>query len=191
MRGFLNALFSRAGTRKTAVAAINAIRARLSDAPDGQLKTLCHASGDLNEVVAIVALAAERELGLRMFDVQLEGALALAQGKIAEMQTGEGKTLAAVPAVVWLAKGGSGVHVSTVNDYLARRDAQWMGGIYRRLGFTVGCVQQNMTVAERQAAYACDITYATANEIGFDFLRDQLALRPEERVHRPFRRRAH
>jgi preprotein translocase subunit SecA len=131
-------------------------------------------------------VAAERVLGLKMFDVQLEGALALAQGKIAEMQTGEGKTLAAVPAVVWYAKAGQGVHVMTVNDYLARRDAQWMGGIYEFLGLSVGHVQQAMASDERRRAYACDITYATANEIGFDLLRDGLVLRPRERVHRPF-----
>ncbi len=121
-----------------------------------------------------------------MFDVQLLGALALADGCIAEMQTGEGKTLAAVPAVIWLAKAARGVHVMTVNDYLARRDAAWMGGIYRRLGFSVGCIQQGMAAADRKRAYACDITYATANEIGFDYLRDQLALHVDEQVHRPF-----
>jgi preprotein translocase subunit SecA len=121
-----------------------------------------------------------------MFDVQFEGALALARGKIAEMQTGEGKTLAAVPAVVWYAKEGQGVHVMTVNDYLARRDAQWMAGIYEFLGLSVACVQQGMRMEERRRAYACDITYATANEIGFDLLRDGLALYPHEQVHRPF-----
>jgi preprotein translocase subunit SecA len=118
--------------------------------------------------------------------VQIEGALALARGSIAEMQTGEGKTLAAVPAVAWYARPRQGVHVMTVNDYLARRDARWMRDIYRFLGFTVGFVQQGMSHAERRAAYACDITYATANEIGFDVLRDRLALRLEEQVHRPF-----
>ena len=102
------------------------------------------------------------------------------------MQTGEGKTLAAVPAVVWFAKPGAGVHVMTVNDYLARRDAQWMGGIYEFLGLSVGHVQQGMDLEERRRAYACDITYATANEIGFDHLRDGLALYPREQVHRPF-----
>src|SRR5215471_1993313 len=119
-----------------------------------------------------------------MFDVQLRGVLALTRGSIAEMQTGEGKTLTAVPAVAWYAKQDPGVHVMTVNDYLARRDAQWMGEIYRRLGLSVGYIQQGMKAAERQAAYACDITYATANEIGFDFLRDRLALQTNELVHR-------
>jgi preprotein translocase subunit SecA len=121
-----------------------------------------------------------------MFDVQLQGALALTSEKIAEMQTGEGKTLAAVPAVAWYAKARKGVHVMTVNDYLARRDARWMGSIYQFLGFSVGCVQQAMSIEDRQRAYACDITYATANEVGFDYLRDQLALCPREQVHRPF-----
>jgi preprotein translocase subunit SecA len=191
MRRLFSALFSRGGfsrnnDRTSAVAHINEIRARLQHAPDTELSSLCHQSNDLNEVIAATAVAAERVLGLRMFDVQIEGALALASGAIAEMQTGEGKTLAAVPAVIWLAKSGAGVHVMTVNDYLARRDSQWMGAIYRSLGFTVGCIQQHMAAAERQAAYAQDITYATANEVGFDYLRDQLALRPEDRVHRPF-----
>jgi preprotein translocase subunit SecA len=116
----------------------------------------------------------------------LQGALALARGRIAEMQTGEGKTLACTPAVAWLARAGQGVHVMTVNDYLARRDARWMGGIYEFLGLSVGCIQQTMGTADRRRAYACDITYATANEIGFDSLRDQIALRLDEQVHRPF-----
>jgi preprotein translocase subunit SecA len=121
-----------------------------------------------------------------MFDVQVRGALALANGKIAEMQTGEGKTLAAVPAIVWFARQGQGVHVMTVNDYLAQRDAKWMGPVYEFLGLSVGCIQQGMTAEDRKSAYRCDITYATANEVGFDYLRDQLALEPEQQVHRPF-----
>jgi preprotein translocase subunit SecA len=121
-----------------------------------------------------------------MFDVQLQGALALAKGRIAEMQTGEGKTLAAVPAIVWYASQGNGVHVMTANDYLARRDAEWMGGIYKYLGLTVGCIQQDMTSDQRRRAYACDITYGTANEVGFDYLRDQLSLFPKDQVHRNF-----
>ena len=186
MRNFLSALFSRAEDRHRAIPVINELRAGFGVASDEELRDRCHTSNDLNEVVAITAVTAERVLGLRMFDVQIEGALALAAGHIAEMQTGEGKTLAAVPAVVWLAKAGAGVHVMTVNDYLARRDSEWMGGIYQRLGFTLGCVRQNMTADDRRSAYACDITYATANEIGFDFLRDQLVLRVEDRVHRAF-----
>jgi len=186
MHKFFSALFARPTDRTHAVKAINGFRSRLSGESDEELRVRCHKSQDVDEVIAIVAITAERVLGLCMFDVQLEGALALASGCVAEMQTGEGKTLAAVPAVIWYAKAGKGVHVMTVNDYLARRDAQWMGGIYDRLGFTVGCVRQNMLTAERQAAYSCDITYATANEIGFDFLRDQLSLCPADIVHRPF-----
>ncbi len=140
----------------------------------------------LNAWIAYTAVLAERELGFTLFDVQVLGSLALTNGRIAEMQTGEGKTLAAVPAISWFARTRQGVHVMTVNDYLAARDAAWMGPIYKRLGFTVGAVQQGMTSAERRAAYTCDITYSTANEIGFDFLRDRLALYPEEQVHRPF-----
>jgi preprotein translocase subunit SecA len=185
-RSVLDALFSRVHDRGAAVRTVNEIRSALSKASDDELRARCRQSGDINEVIALTAIAAERDLGLRMFDVQIEGALALASGHIAEMQTGEGKTLAAVPAVIWFAKAGGGVHVMTVNDYLASRDAQWMGGVYSRLGFTVGCVRQNATTAERQAAYACAITYGTGNEFGFDFLRDQLVLRPEDLVQRPF-----
>ncbi|MGA2596651.1 MAG: accessory Sec system translocase SecA2 [Bryobacteraceae bacterium] len=140
----------------------------------------------LEECFAAAALAAECTLGLRPFDVQIIGALAMADGKIAEMQTGEGKTLAATMAVNYLARGHGGVHVLTANDYLARRDAEWMGGLYRSLGLTVGSVHQGLTPAERRAAYACDITYLTANEAGFDYLRDGLALHRDDLVQRPF-----
>jgi preprotein translocase subunit SecA len=186
VRGFLSSLFAGAPVERRSIALINRRRAELESAGDKTLREICHNSTELTEVIAVTALAAKRELGLDLFDVQLEGALALAGGKLAEMQTGEGKTLTAVPAVIWFAKAAAGVHVMTVNDYLARRDAQWMGGIYERLGFTVGCIQQRMAPADRKRAYACDITYATANEIGFDYLRDQLALHADEQVHRPF-----
>jgi preprotein translocase subunit SecA len=175
-----------AGLAAREVAHINRRRAGLADASDDVLRDAFRASDELTETVAIVAVVAARVLGLEMFDVQLRGALALARGRIAEMQTGEGKTLACTPAVAWYAREGRGVHVMTVNDYLARRDAQWMGGIYQFLGFSVGCIQQNSSDAERRRAYACDITYATANEIGFDYLRDNLALHVEDQVHRPF-----
>ncbi len=157
--------------------------ARLSD---DQLRAEAARANQIIPFFAAVTVAASRILGQDMFDVQLRGALALARGSIAEMQTGEGKTLAAVPAVAWYARDRLGVHVMTVNDYLARRDARWMGDIYRFLGFSVGCIQQGMKPAERRAAYGCDITYATANEIGFDVLRDRLALRLDEQAHRPF-----
>jgi preprotein translocase subunit SecA len=143
-------------------------------------------SPDVVEVFALAAVIAERVLGLRMFEVQLSGALVLQRGHIAEMQTGEGKTLAAVPAVVWYALHGRGVHVLTANDYLARRDAIWMGGIYEWFGLSVAHISQHMTADERRAAYLSDVTYATANEVGFDYLRDGLARSAGELVHRPF-----
>jgi len=165
---------------------INRRRTELALLNDDQLRAAGSSATELLEIIAITAVVAARLLGLVMFDVQLQGAIAMARGRIAEMQTGEGKTLAAVPAVVWFAKAGRGVHVMTVNDYLARRDAAWMGPIYEFLGLSVGCVQQGMSIEERRRAYACDITYATANEIGFDLLRDGLALSTSEQVHRPF-----
>jgi len=190
VRNLLRNLFRHSVSPETTIRTINRRRSELSILTDVELKALAWRDLDLPDVFALCAVVAERVLGLKMFDVQLEGALALAAGKIVEMQTGEGKTLAAVPAVVWYARAGQGVHVMTVNDYLARRDAQWMGGIYEFLGLSVGHIQQGMGRGEasddRRRAYACDITYATANEIGFDLLRDGLALRPRERVHRPF-----
>src|SRR5712691_4045549 len=165
---------------------INRRRAESAKSSDEDLKAAGRSASDVLETIAVTAVVAARVLGLEMFDVQIEGALALANGKIAEMQTGEGKTLAAVPAIVWYAKAGEGVHVMTVNDYLARRDAKWMGGIYEFLGLSVGYIQQGMPLEERKRAYACDVTYATPNEIGFDHLRDGLALYPREQVHRPF-----
>lgn len=141
---------------------------------------------DVVETFALAAVIAERLLGLRMFEVQISGALVLQRGHIAEMQTGEGKTLAAVPAVVWYALHGRGVHVLTANDYLARRDAMWMGGIYEWFGLSVAHISQNMTAVQRRAAYLCDVTYATANEVGFDYLRDGLARSAGELVQRPF-----
>src|ERR1041384_2571225 len=165
---------------------IHRLQAELAQLNDATLRQRFRRSENLLEVVATVALVASRVLGLQMFDVQFQGALALARGKIAEMQTGEGKTLACTPAVAWYARTGKGVHVMTVNDYLARRDARWMGCIYEFLGLSVGCIQQTMGAAERKAEYERDITYATANEIGFAFLRDQIAFQVDEQVHRPF-----
>ena len=121
---------------------------------DEQLDEAVAQAVALPQLVALTAVLVSRVLGLDLFDVQLQAALALADGKIVEMQTGEGKTVAAVPAIAWFARSGQGVHVLTANDYLARRDAAWMGGIYRRLGLSVGVVQQHMTSAERRAAYA-------------------------------------
>ncbi len=189
-RQFLRNLFRDSAESESLVSLINQRRAELAALSDVELKAIHWRTASLSEVMAITAVVAERVLGLKMFDVQLQGALALTAGKIAEMQTGEGKTLAAVSAVVWFAREGAGVHVMTVNDYLARRDAEWMGGIYEFLGLSVGHVQQGMgwgaSSEDRRRAYACDLTYATANEIGFDLLRDSLALRPRERVQRAF-----
>src|SRR3989442_14809156 len=123
---------------------------------------------------ATVREAAKRTLGQRHFDVQLIGGIVLHEGRIAEMKTGEGKTLVATLPVYLNALAGRGVHVVTVNDYLAKRDADWMGKIYRFLGLTVGCIQNSLTDDERQKAYACDVTYGTNNEFGFDYLRDNM-----------------
>jgi preprotein translocase subunit SecA len=153
---------------------------------DESLKRAARRATRLPEIVAVTAVVASRVLGLQMFDAQLEGALALAHGRIAEMQTGEGKTLAAVPAVAWYARTGRGVHVLTANDYLAGRDAEWMGETYRWLGLSVGAVAQDTTPDERRLAYGRDITYASATELGFDHLRDGLALHSDDQVLRPF-----
>lgn len=153
---------------------------------DEQLDESLKRATKLADVIAGTAVLIHKVLGFDLFDVQLQAALALADGKVVEMQTGEGKTVAAVPAIGWLARSGLGVHVLTANDYLARRDAAWMGGIYRRLGLSVGVIQQEMTSVERRAAYRCDITYGTANEVGFDYLRDQMVLDTADRVLRRF-----
>jgi preprotein translocase subunit SecA len=183
---YLRKLFHDSNETESLLPIINQHREALASLPDPDLKALDWRAMDLPQVIAFTAVAAERVLGSKMFDVQLQGALALTSGRIVEMQTGEGKTLAAVPAVAWFAREGAGVHVMTVNDYLARRDARWMGGIYEFLGLSVGHVQQSMGIEERRRAYACGVTYGTANEIGFDLLRDGLALYPAEQVHRPF-----
>ena len=133
---------------------------------------------------AVVREAAIRAVGMRPFDVQLVGGVVLHQGMIAEMKTGEGKTLVATMPVYLNALEGKGAHVVTVNDYLARRDAEWMGEIYRFLGLTVGIVQHDMPDADRQAAYAADVTYGTNNEFGFDYLRDNMKFDLESMVQR-------
>jgi preprotein translocase subunit SecA len=133
---------------------------------------------------AVAREAAVRSVGMRPFDVQLVGGIVLHQGMIAEMKTGEGKTLVATMPVYLNALGGKGAHVVTVNDYLARRDAEWMGEIYRFLGLTVGIIQHDMPDADRQAAYAADVTYGTNNEFGFDYLRDNMKFDLESMVQR-------
>ncbi|MBU3671695.1 MAG: preprotein translocase subunit SecA [Sinobacteraceae bacterium] len=138
----------------------------------------------LPEAFAVVREAARRTLGLRHFDVQLIGGSVLHRGRIAEMRTGEGKTLMATLPAYLNALSGEGVHIVTVNEYLAQRDADWMGPVYRFLGLSVGVVRSAQAPAEKRAAYLCDITFGTNNEFGFDYLRDNLAFRLEDRVQR-------
>ena len=138
----------------------------------------------LPEAFAVVREASKRVLGMRHFDVQLIGGMVLNDGRIAEMKTGEGKTLVATLAAYLNAIPGSGVHVVTVNDYLARRDSQWMGQLYEFLGLTVGLIQHDMEAPDRRQAYASDITYGTNNEFGFDYLRDNMVLSMDEMVQR-------
>src|ERR1043165_2606824 len=136
------------------------------------------------EVFATVREGAKRAIGQRPFDVQMIGGMVLHEGRIAEMKTGEGKTLVATLAVYLNALAGKGVHVVTVNDYLAKRDAEWMGQIYGFLGLTTGVIVHGLEDDERKAAYACDVTYRTNNELGFDYLRDNMKYRLEDMVQR-------
>src|SRR5436190_23395838 len=167
------------------VDAINGFEPNISALSDDELKGQTEvfrqrlANGEkldalLPEAFATVREAAIRTLGQRHYDVQLIGGIALHRGEIAEMKTGEGKTLVATLAVYLNALEGQGVHVVTVNDYLARRDAEWMSPLYNGLGMTVGAIQADMDSGERQRIYACDITYGTNNEFGFDYLRDNM-----------------
>ncbi len=133
---------------------------------------------------ATVREAAKRTLGQRHFDVQLIGGMVLHEGHIAEMKTGEGKTLVATLPVYLNALAGRGVHVVTVNDYLAKRDAEWMGQIYKFLGLTVGVIVHGLDDEQRKRAYDCDVTYGTNNELGFDYLRDNMKYRLEDMVQR-------
>src|SRR4249920_3057182 len=141
----------------------------------------------LVEAFAVVREAGRRVLNMRHFDVQLIGGAVLHKGKIAEMKTGEGKTLVSTLPGYLNALEGQGVHVVTVNDYLAKRDSEWMGGIYRFLGLDVGLIQADMTPAQRRPAYGADITYGTNNEFGFDYLRDNMAMHIDECVQRGYR----
>src|SRR5690242_2504291 len=136
------------------------------------------------EVFAAVREAGVRALGMRHFDVQLIGGAVLHSGKIAEMKTGEGKTLVATLPCALNALAGRGVHVVTVNDYLARRDAEWMGRLHRFLGLTTGIIVHGLTDQERQHNYGCDITYGQNNEFGFDYLRDNMKFRLQDYVQR-------
>src|SRR5438105_485016 len=179
------------------VDAVNGFEPNISALSDDELKGQTEllrqrlANGEkldelIPEAFATVREAAIRTLGQRHYDVQLIGGIALHRGEIAEMKTGEGKTLVATLAVYLNALGGKGVHVVTVNDYLARRDADWMGQIYRFLGLTVGVIVHDLDDMQRKEAYLCDVTYGTNNELGFDYLRDNMKFRLEDMVHRPF-----
>jgi preprotein translocase subunit SecA len=184
-------------TFRKQVEAINALEPQLSALSDEDLRARTGWLRDrldkgeseddiLVDAFATVREAARRTLGQRHFDVQLLGGLVLHKGMISEMRTGEGKTLVATLAVYLNALSGKGVHVVTVNDYLARRDSEWMGQIYRFLGLSVGCIVHELTDYERQQAYGADITYGTNNEFGFDYLRDNMKFRLDEMVQRPF-----
>ncbi len=179
------------------VDAINALEPNIQALTDDELRAqtdlfrqrLANGEGPddlLPEAFATVREAAIRTLGQRHYDVQLIGGIALHRGEIAEMKTGEGKTLVATLAVYLNALSGRGVHVVTVNDYLARRDADWMGQIYKFLGMTVGVIVPNTTDQEKRDAYNSDITYATNNELGFDYLRDNMKYSRDQMVQRPF-----
>jgi preprotein translocase subunit SecA len=179
------------------LAQVNALETEVSAASDEnlheraqRLRARVRSGAPLSDVAVqtftLVREVAARTIGLRPFDVQILGGLALHEGRIIQMQTGEGKTLTAVAPVVLNALQGRGVHVLTFNDYLARRDAEWMGPIYRFLGLRVGFVQEGMLPPARRTAYEADVTYVTAKEAGFDYLRDGLAVEPDTVVHRPF-----
>jgi preprotein translocase subunit SecA len=179
------------------IPAINALEPELEPLSDDALRARTEAfkqrlaDGEtlddlLVEAFATVREAGKRALGQRHFDVQLMGGIVLHRGMIAEMKTGEGKTLVATLAVYLNALSGKGVHVVTVNDYLARRDSEWMGRIYKRLGLTVGCIVHGLNDDERREAYAADVTYGTNNEFGFDYLRDNMKFRLDDMVQRPF-----
>ncbi|HNJ84939.1 MAG TPA: preprotein translocase subunit SecA, partial [Piscinibacter sp.] len=177
------------------VAQINALEPGLEALSDEQLRAKTdefrerHAKGEtldalLPEAFAVVREGSKRTLKMRHFDVQLLGGMTLHNGKIAEMRTGEGKTLMATLPVYLNAISGKGVHVVTVNDYLARRDAEWMGRLYNFLGLTVGVNTPQMAREEKQAAFAADVTYGTNNEFGFDYLRDNMVQETADRVAR-------
>ena len=179
------------------VTKINALEEQISTMSDEELKAQTQrfrdrlAAGEtlddiLPEAFATVREASVRTLGMRHFDVQMVGGIVLHRGEIAEMRTGEGKTLVATLATYLNAIEGKGVHVVTVNDYLASRDSEWMGQIHKFLGLTIGVIVPNLSEGERREAYACDITYATNNELGFDYLRDNMKMERSQMVQRDF-----
>lgn len=200
--GFLKSIFGSSNERTIKailplVTKINELEAKISPLSDSQLQAKTGefkeriAKGEtlddlLPEAFAVVREASKRVLGMRHFDVQLVGGIVLHQGRIAEMKTGEGKTLCATAPVYLNALSGKGVHLVTVNDYLATRDSEWMGQIYNFLGLSVGVIVNSMGHKERQDAYGCDITYGQNNEFGFDYLRDNMKMELDERVQRGY-----
>ncbi|MGK2255985.1 MAG: preprotein translocase subunit SecA, partial [Brevundimonas sp.] len=201
MLGFAKKLFGSSNDRKVKAfqdhaQRINALEPKFAALSDDELRMMTDAFRDrlsngesldkiLPEAFAVVREASKRVLGQRQYDVQLAGGMILHEGGIAEMRTGEGKTLVAVAPVYLNALEGKGVHVITVNDYLARRDAETMGRVYRFLGLEVGVIVNGLSQGQRQAAYAADVTYGTNNEFGFDYLRDNLVYDRREMVQRP------
>ncbi|WP_042170003.1 preprotein translocase subunit SecA [Paenibacillus gorillae] len=201
MLGLVKKIFGDANEREVkrltrTVEEVNGLESRISGLSDEALRNKTEEfkarleKGDtleqiMPEAFAVVREASKRTLGMRHFDVQLMGGMVLHEGKIAEMRTGEGKTLVATLPVYLNALLGKGVHVITVNDYLASRDSQIMGQLYNFLGLTVGCNMHGLSHEEKQEAYACDITYGTNNEFGFDYLRDNMVLYKEQMVQRP------
>ena len=200
MLGIAKKIFGSSNDRKvkdfmSRVQKINALEDKFAALSDDELRMMTDAFRDriasgetldkvMNEAFAVTREASKRVLGMRQFDVQLAGGMILHDGGIAEMRTGEGKTLVAVAPVYLNALAGKGVHVITVNDYLARRDAEWMGRVYRFLGMEVGVIVNGLSQGQRQAAYAADVTYGTNNEFGFDYLRDNLVYDRREMVQR-------
>ena len=198
--GFLDAIWGNSSKREIKkftpmLTKITSLEEEYKKLTDAQLKRKTEefrdrlASGEtmedlLPEAFATVREASDRVLGMRHFDCQLIGGIVLHQGRIAEMKTGEGKTLVATLPAYLNALGGKGVHVVTVNDYLARRDSEWMGKIYNFLGLNVGLIVHGLTNAQRRQAYAADITYGTNNEFGFDYLRDNMVIYKEDMVQR-------
>ena len=199
--GFVKKLFGDPNEKElkrmqTIVDAVNALESSLQQLSDSSLTGKTREFKDrlekgetleaiMPEAFAVVREASRRVLGMRHFDVQILGGITLHEGNIAEMRTGEGKTLVATMPVYLNALTGKGVHVVTVNDYLARRDSEWMGRLYRFLGLSVGLIVHGLDFAERKMAYAADITYGTNNEFGFDYLRDNMVISPEQMVQRP------
>ncbi|MDU6250240.1 MAG: DEAD/DEAH box helicase, partial [Paeniclostridium sordellii] len=198
--GFLDNIFNIADKREMkkfnkVVDEIDALEPKFQEMSDRELKNMTNVFKDrlnngetvddiLTEAFAVAREASKRVLGMRQYRVQLIGGIVLHQGRIAEMKTGEGKTLVATAPVYLNALTGKGVHVVTVNDYLAKRDKEQMGKIYEFLGMSVGVIVHGQNPQERKAQYDCDITYGTNNEYGFDYLKDNMVIHKEQKVQR-------